>query len=127
VHRRGGLGLAAGLQAGVGLRRQHEPGGDQAVQTMVIDTLRWANIGLFPVNDRSMVNSEARFGSAHANGFHLLLCDGAVRLASYAIGPYVFEHLGNRSDGDVVSDWRACLKAQRARWLLGNHQFAPPE
>lgn len=97
--------VSASPPAGVGLRRQHEPGGDQAVQTMVIDTLRWANIGLFPVNDRSMVNSEARFGSAHANGFHLLLCDGAVRLAAYAIGPYVFERLGNRSDGDVVSDW----------------------
>ena len=40
MHRRGGLGLAAGPQAGVGLRRQHEPGGDQAVQTMVIDPLR---------------------------------------------------------------------------------------
>ncbi|MBL7193147.1 MAG: hypothetical protein ISS73_04270 [Pirellulales bacterium] len=40
MHRRGGLGLAAGLQAGVGLRRQHEPGGDQAVQTMVIDPLQ---------------------------------------------------------------------------------------
>ena len=69
------------------------------------DTRRGANVGLFPVNDRSLVNSEARFGSAHANGCHLLLCDGAVRLASYAIGPYVFEHLGNRNDGEGVSDW----------------------
>lgn len=69
------------------------------------DTLRWATAAWLPVNDMGTVSGEARFGSAHGQGCHLLLCDGSVRLTAYSIDRYVFETLGNRSDGEVAGDW----------------------
>jgi hypothetical protein len=69
------------------------------------DTLRWATVEWLPVNDRGAVSGEARFGSAHVQGCNLLLCDGSVRFSAYSIDGYVFELLGNRSDGEVVGDW----------------------
>jgi len=39
-----------------------------------------------------------RFGSAHSAGWHVVLCDGAVRMISYTIHPAIHRHLGNRDD-----------------------------
>ena len=69
------------------------------------DTLRWANAAWLPINDKVADYSEARFGSAHVHGVNLLLCDGAVRHASYNIDRDVYEHLGGKSDGAVVGEW----------------------
>ncbi len=43
------------------------------------------------------------FGSAHPNGFNVVMCDGSVRSIDYAIAPQVHQALGNRSDGEQVS------------------------
>lgn len=40
------------------------------------------------------------FGSAHAAGFHMVFCDGAVRKMSYIIDPAIHQVLGNRMDGE---------------------------
>ena len=49
------------------------------------------------------LSGDKRFGSSHAGGFHMLLADGSVQFVSYSIDSKVFEHLGNRSDGQVIA------------------------
>ncbi len=47
-------------------------------------------------------NSVYNFGSAHTTGFNSVFADGSVHLISYDIDPFVFDRLGNRSDGAVI-------------------------
>ena len=42
------------------------------------------------------------FGSAHAGGFNVALCDGSIRSLSYSIDLSTFQSLGNRQDGQVI-------------------------
>ncbi len=42
------------------------------------------------------------FGSAHAGGFHVVFCDGSVRMLNYVIDHQVLRNLGNRHDGCVI-------------------------
>ena len=43
------------------------------------------------------------FGSSHPGVFHAAFSDGSVRSLTYAIDLTVFDRLGNKSDGQVVS------------------------
>ena len=45
---------------------------------------------------------ETRFGSVHAGGFHVVLCDGSVHAISYSINMEVHRRLANRHDGRTV-------------------------
>jgi len=42
------------------------------------------------------------FGSAHAGGFNVAMCDGSVRQISYGINSQVHDKLCNRNDGQVI-------------------------
>lgn len=50
--------------------------------------------------DNELENGDDHFGSSHPGGVNIVLADGSVRFISYGIDRYVFEHLGNRSDGE---------------------------
>jgi prepilin-type processing-associated H-X9-DG protein len=43
-----------------------------------------------------------RFGSAHANGCHFLLCDGSVHLISYTVDNQIHGRLCSRCDGMAI-------------------------
>ncbi len=54
-----------------------------------------------PIQDQpgSMNYSGYGFGSAHASGLNMSLCDGSVRFVGYTIDPEIHRRLGNREDG----------------------------
>ena len=51
-----------------------------------------------PQQDRAGVKNSEVFGSAHAAGWHMVFCDGAVRMLSYGIDETTHVHLGSRND-----------------------------
>jgi prepilin-type N-terminal cleavage/methylation domain-containing protein/prepilin-type processing-associated H-X9-DG protein len=62
-------------------------------------------IPLFPVmpyRDVAGYIADCNFGSCHAGGANVVLCDGSVRQVSYGISSTVWEHLGNRNDGAAI-------------------------
>ena len=65
------------------------------------DIARWTvnSSSYYPCQDTPGVVSYLPFGSAHAAGFQMALCDGSVRLISYAIDHGTHQRLGNRKDG----------------------------
>jgi len=44
------------------------------------------------------------FSSRHTHGANFLFCNGAVRYVTASVNPTVYQHLGNRSDGEIISD-----------------------
>ncbi len=44
------------------------------------------------------------FGSAHPGGMNAVMGDGSVRVIKYGINPHVFNALGHRSDGAVITN-----------------------
>jgi prepilin-type N-terminal cleavage/methylation domain-containing protein/prepilin-type processing-associated H-X9-DG protein len=49
-------------------------------------------------------NCTYRFGSSHASGFNVAMCDGSVRALDYAIDLKIYACLGIRNDGFAVPD-----------------------
>jgi len=45
------------------------------------------------------------FSSPHAGGAQFLMGDGSVKFISNNIAPEIFQHLGNRRDGELVGDF----------------------
>ena len=68
------------------------------------DIARWTvnSPSYYPCQDTPGVVTYLPFGSAHAAGFQMALCDGSVRLLSYAIDPVTHQRLGDRKDGLVI-------------------------
>ncbi len=44
------------------------------------------------------------FSSHHGQGANFLFCDGAVRYVRESVNSVVYQHLGNRRDGEIISD-----------------------
>ncbi|HVK17232.1 MAG TPA: DUF1559 domain-containing protein [Fimbriiglobus sp.] len=66
------------------------------------DTIRYTDRA--PAPDHEMGgNGFKRFGSSHPGRFNVALADGSVTRISYSIDPAVFESLGHKSDGRVIS------------------------
>ena len=65
------------------------------------DVNRWTRYP--PMRDTPGVGGcRTIFGSAHASGFHAVLCDGSVHMISFTINPATHRWLGNRKDGNLV-------------------------
>jgi prepilin-type N-terminal cleavage/methylation domain-containing protein/prepilin-type processing-associated H-X9-DG protein len=84
-------------------------GGDDQGWDMGIDTdcVRWADNGTYassciPKQDQSGGVYVANFGSAHAAGFNMAMCDGSVRTISYSIDLTTHGYLANRQDGHPI-------------------------
>jgi len=69
------------------------------------EIIRWGRSGMMsgvPVRDRAGYAWGCGFGSAHAGGSNMALCDGSVRQISYGVNTAVHLMLLNRRDGDVI-------------------------
>ena len=66
------------------------------------DMFRWSGPAYKPFRDKPGVNCDWCWGSAHANGFHMSMCDGSVHGINFSIDPIVHEQLGDRADGSSV-------------------------
>jgi prepilin-type N-terminal cleavage/methylation domain-containing protein len=67
------------------------------------DVNRWGNADCLPYQDTPGINMEFNFGSAHAAGFNMALCDGSVQVISYSIDAEVHRRLSNREDGMPIN------------------------
>jgi prepilin-type N-terminal cleavage/methylation domain-containing protein len=61
-----------------------------------------SNTGHLPRRDTIGINSTQLMGSAHAEGFQVVMCDGSVQMISYGIAGDVHRRLGSRNDGQPV-------------------------
>lgn len=61
--------------------------------------------GMLDCNAWNNWATEGGFKSAHPGGVHFLLCDGAVRFVSENIEYRNLQRLGDRRDGEVVTDY----------------------
>jgi prepilin-type N-terminal cleavage/methylation domain-containing protein/prepilin-type processing-associated H-X9-DG protein len=88
----------------------HDGGDDWTMftghQDDIVRSVGWADTsypsGYFPLppmQDTPGINDYSGFGSAHAGGLNMSLCDGSVRWVNYTIDPEVHRRLGNREDG----------------------------
>jgi prepilin-type N-terminal cleavage/methylation domain-containing protein/prepilin-type processing-associated H-X9-DG protein len=74
------------------------------------DSSRWAATGsgldstLLPRQDRPGLENTYGFGSAHASGMNMGMCDGSVRTIDYDIDALTHRRLANRQDGTPVDD-----------------------
>ncbi len=64
------------------------------------DIVRWTYYS--PQPDTPGAGFAELFGSAHAVGFHMALCDGSVHFINYTIDPQIHRCLGKRNDGMVI-------------------------
>ncbi|MCA9047546.1 MAG: DUF1559 domain-containing protein, partial [Planctomycetaceae bacterium] len=68
------------------------------------DTMR--STEKIPLPDFSgLGDGDDRFGSSHAGIFVAVLTDGSTRNISFSVDDEIFEHIGNISDGEVVSEY----------------------
>ena len=68
------------------------------------DTARWTNNheNMRPRQDQPGLGYWGTFGSAHAIGLHMAMCDGSVQFINYTIDLAVHSYLGNRKDGMAI-------------------------
>ena len=66
------------------------------------DICRWGGPSAPEQMQDTAGNGASAWGSAHASGFGIALCDGSVRVISYYIDETTLDHLCNRRDGFAI-------------------------
>jgi prepilin-type processing-associated H-X9-DG protein len=66
------------------------------------DVMRWGSPSNLPKQDRHGSTAWNIFGSAHSNGFNMVMCDGSVHSINYSIDGNTHYRLCNRSDHQPV-------------------------
>ncbi len=96
------------------IRRDHYATGDDQGDNESVysgddrDLIRFSgserDISFRPRSDAFATTQEGFvYGSSHAGGFQVALCDGSTRMIAFEIDQSVHSRLGNRRDGKVVS------------------------
>ncbi len=66
------------------------------------DNSRWTRLDTPPKQDQPGLWLRWLFGSAHASGFQMVLCDGSVRTFGFSIDPDIHRRLGDRKDLQAI-------------------------
>ncbi len=67
------------------------------------DAYRLTTTSYPAIQDRAgYMDASNNFGSCHAGGFGVVMCDGSVQNVSYSIDTTIFSYLGARNDGNVA-------------------------
>ncbi|MDO4575037.1 MAG: DUF1559 domain-containing protein [Planctomycetia bacterium] len=67
------------------------------------DQLCMVSKAYLPIQDRDGADLSPRFGSCHAGGVGVVMCDGSVQRIPYSIDAQVHDNLANRADGNPAS------------------------
>jgi prepilin-type N-terminal cleavage/methylation domain-containing protein/prepilin-type processing-associated H-X9-DG protein len=67
------------------------------------DTIRKTTRPPAPDYNAQLGDGAGLFGSSHPAGFNAVFADGSVHTIPYSIDRIVFQNLGNKSDGQVIS------------------------
>jgi prepilin-type N-terminal cleavage/methylation domain-containing protein/prepilin-type processing-associated H-X9-DG protein len=70
--------------------------GDNEAMYVGMDNDVYRITSLTPMQDQRGLGDTQRFGSAHAAGLNMLMCDGSVQWVSYTVDPILFRNQGNR-------------------------------
>lgn len=70
-----------------------------------LDMCRNADDTAMPTQDQPGLELWYNFGSAHPGVFQMSMCDASVRTMSFDITPVLHERLGNRRDGEAISEF----------------------
>ncbi len=65
-----------------------------------VSSIEWRNLNAMKLTPKDV----GGFGSMHQGGANFVLADGAVKFLTSSIDPQVYEHMGNRQDGEMISN-----------------------